>query len=178
MLQSRPLSATAWPCLSPTICTSRCRALEHNCMRNMGEPARGSSVSLLLRAGAASRRWRWRGTPPRAWNFVRHLHEVVSKFRSIFTHADALAAAALARFQHDGVADALRRRNTLFLGRDHGLCGRGLGRDRARLDDHFRVDKSSRPITRPGDRRHAAVCARIDAAILSPEPASDRRTGR
>lgn len=36
--QSRPLSATAWPCSSPTICTSMCRAPVHSCIRKMGEP--------------------------------------------------------------------------------------------------------------------------------------------
>ena len=36
--QSRPLSATALPNSSPTICTSRCLACVQSCIMNMGEP--------------------------------------------------------------------------------------------------------------------------------------------
>mmetsp|Transcript_2180 Transcript_2180/g.6660 ORF Transcript_2180/g.6660 Transcript_2180/m.6660 type:complete len:223 (+) Transcript_2180:3046-3714(+) len=36
--QSRPLNATALPCSSPTICTSKCLASVHNCIINIGEP--------------------------------------------------------------------------------------------------------------------------------------------
>lgn len=36
--QSRPFSATAWPCSSPTICTSMCLAPVQSCIRKMGDP--------------------------------------------------------------------------------------------------------------------------------------------
>mmetsp|Transcript_36881 Transcript_36881/g.91119 ORF Transcript_36881/g.91119 Transcript_36881/m.91119 type:complete len:246 (-) Transcript_36881:554-1291(-) len=37
-LQSRPYSEMAWPCLSATTCTSRCRLLTESCCTKMGEP--------------------------------------------------------------------------------------------------------------------------------------------
>mmetsp|Transcript_9171 Transcript_9171/g.18467 ORF Transcript_9171/g.18467 Transcript_9171/m.18467 type:complete len:223 (-) Transcript_9171:562-1230(-) len=38
VLQSRPFKATALPCASPTICTSKCLAPWHSCIMNMGLP--------------------------------------------------------------------------------------------------------------------------------------------
>jgi hypothetical protein len=87
----------------------------------MGEPARGSSVSLLLLVGDRVASMASKGTPPRTWYFVRHLHEVVPKFRGVLGHADALAAAALRRFEHDGVAYSFSSGDAFLLGSDHGL---------------------------------------------------------
>mmetsp|Transcript_10656 Transcript_10656/g.39113 ORF Transcript_10656/g.39113 Transcript_10656/m.39113 type:complete len:223 (+) Transcript_10656:5967-6635(+) len=42
--QSRPLRAMAFPCSSPTICTSKCLALVHNCIMKTGDPGTSATT--------------------------------------------------------------------------------------------------------------------------------------
>mmetsp|Transcript_29459 Transcript_29459/g.72931 ORF Transcript_29459/g.72931 Transcript_29459/m.72931 type:complete len:203 (+) Transcript_29459:1980-2588(+) len=52
--QSRPLSATALPCSSPIICTSRCLAWVHSCIMNIGEPGTSALTKSKLTRNSSS----------------------------------------------------------------------------------------------------------------------------